>query len=388
MRMGGTFAQALQLAALIQIQIQSSESTLCVKDPTAESRQVGKAARTLVTIPACALAENRGQAVSRGHGAAPAGVVVRRWMEMGAWGGIYGNEDEGDGERRAGQEGGEEGVTIVRMERRREDAVGREHNIRVGGRRGQTGMKTAETWTAAAIPGRRRQFRVRRGMSGGRQGRVLDFVVADVVRVEVLRGGDERIESDKGSGDGGLERGGPGKAGVGGRVCYGAGWRRGREGLEKQKKGKNESVDGREEEDEFRPMVMTMLTFYVTLLLRPPPLPPPASAPAPAASACKPLFDVMTIFSQHQCHLRVHRRPLQARPAGSCLEAECRPAEAQAALAAQFANCDPRAYPHSWSAFPSRGVLGCFSSSESQLLFVFALGAPILRLRVRTCASN
>ncbi|KAJ7717283.1 hypothetical protein B0H16DRAFT_1476193 [Mycena metata] len=43
-----------------------------------------------------------------------------------------------------------------------------------------------------------------------------------VARVEVLRGGDERIESDKGSGTGALEHSGLGESGYGSRVGYGA----------------------------------------------------------------------------------------------------------------------------------------------------------------------
>ncbi|KAJ7754009.1 hypothetical protein B0H16DRAFT_1833086 [Mycena metata] len=231
MRMGGTFAQALQLATLIQTQIQSGASALRVKDPTVQQtacgeRRAGKVRyeneSAAILACACALAENGGQG-------------LRRRPELSY--GMGGDEGRGDSEECIGNEG--EGEGEERGGQRREDAVGARGPARggVGCRRRANGRDKGENMVSTRECDclGRRQFR----------GQYIpkDFVPAGVDRVEVLRM-DEGIESDKGSGE--LERSVGGKAGTGvesGLARFGDGERRTKR---KERVARNESVDGLE----------------------------------------------------------------------------------------------------------------------------------------------
>ncbi|KAJ7754034.1 hypothetical protein B0H16DRAFT_1459128 [Mycena metata] len=196
------FNEALQLAALIQIQIQYPPSPHSgLKIPQAHANNcIGVAIFDYNT----AWAEHwAGKAVRR----EPVGRVrVRACQERWAsrlvvprrpelsygdgwrWGRgeeCSGNEDE----ERGGQESGEEGVS---GDGKATGGCGRRGRQRGEDRRARQGWKRGQT--TAPIPGAKRCEKY--------------FVLSGVVGVEVLRGGEQRVESHEGSGDGGLERSG------------------------------------------------------------------------------------------------------------------------------------------------------------------------------------
>ncbi|KAJ7714664.1 hypothetical protein B0H16DRAFT_1807662 [Mycena metata] len=99
---------------------------------------------------------------------------------------------------------------------RGEECSGNEDEERGGQESGEEGVSGDGEATGGCGRRRRHQFRVRRGVkryaAGGRDRYCVSipkyFVLSGVAGVEVLRGGEQRVESHEGSGDGGLERSG------------------------------------------------------------------------------------------------------------------------------------------------------------------------------------